>query len=191
MTWIQVRSGRKFDFYTASPSDVDILDIATALSMQCRWNGQVKSPDHFVSVAEHSMLVSAVVSPGSRLWGLLHDGSEAYVADIPRPLKRLLPEYTKFENRVQEKIVSRFNISRSFDTIEEVHHADAQVLLFEARQVLTTKSLSLFMDNVSDWLFEDKGVQGELERIGLKFKSPRSAREDFLLAYDRIERSRW
>jgi uncharacterized protein len=191
MTWIQVRSGRKFDFYTAQPADVDILDIATALSMQCRWNGQVKTPDHFVSVAEHSMLVSAVVSQRSRLWGLLHDGSEAYVADIPRPLKRLLPEYTEFENRVQEKIVSRFDIFLDAETRAEVHAADAQVLLFEARQVLTTKSLLLFMDNVSDWLSEDHAIQAKLHQIGLKFKSPRSAREDFLLAYDRIERSRW
>jgi hypothetical protein len=191
MTWIQVRSGRKFDFYTAVPSDVDILDIATALSLQCRWNGQVKSPDHFISVAEHSMLVSAVVSPGNRLWGLLHDGSEAYVADIPKPLKRLLPEYIEFENRVQEKILSKFDISLSGDDAREVHNADSQVLLFEARNVLTEKSLSLFMENVKDWLFEDYSIQAKLKQIGLRYKSPRSAREDFLLAYDRIERSRW
>lgn len=191
MTWIQVRSGKKFDFVSPDVEAIDILDISTALSLQCRWNGQLASPKHFVSVAEHSVLVSAVVSPGARLWGLLHDGSEAYVADIPRPLKRLLPDYIEIENRVQALIRKRFQIFIHPDIVEEVHHADSQALLFEAEKVLTPKSYSLFMDNTRDWLIPDRKVQEKLRKVGLKCKDPSWAREDFLLAYDRIVRSSW
>jgi len=191
MTWIQVRSGKKFDFITPDVESVDILDIATALSLQCRWNGQLASPRHFVSVAEHSVLVSAVVSPVARLWGLLHDGSEAYVADIPRPLKRLLPEYTEIENRVQAVIRRKFEIFAPIEVQEEVHHADSQALIFEAEKVLTPKSFVLFMDNTRDWLFPDTKIQEKLRKVGLKCKDPSWAREDFLLAYDKIVRSEW
>lgn len=69
MSWIQTSTGRKFYPLSPNDSDVSILDIARALSMQCRFGGHVR---RFYSVAEHSVHVSNHVSRENALWGLLH-----------------------------------------------------------------------------------------------------------------------
>ncbi len=77
--WIQVRSGRKFHPLDPRPEDVDINDIAHALSNLCRFTGHCTD---FYSVAQHSVIASQIVPPASALAALLHDASEAYMGDI-------------------------------------------------------------------------------------------------------------
>src|SRR5689334_14267678 len=86
--WIRTYTGRKFYLFDSGPEDVEIEDIAHALSMQCRYNGHVQ---RFYSVAEHSCYVSAIVAAemgnakydiNVALWALLHDASEAYLGDV-------------------------------------------------------------------------------------------------------------
>ena len=125
--WTQTYTGKKFFPLKPSTDDVSIIDIARALSMQCRFNGHVK---RFYSVAEHSVLVSRIVEAdydvmarGKHpyegedyrranlcLAALLHDGSEAYLGDMVRPLK-VLPELAQFraiDNDVQVVIDGTF-----------------------------------------------------------------------------------
>ena len=83
--WIQTFTGRAFYVLDPRPEDVDIEDIAHALSMQCRFAGHCRE---FYSVAQHSVTASWLVPPEDALWGLLHDAAEAYVVDLPRPIKR-------------------------------------------------------------------------------------------------------
>ncbi|MDO4254358.1 MAG: hypothetical protein Q4C81_04310 [Kocuria sp.] len=95
--WMQTYTGRRFYPLDSRPEDVDVVDVAHALSMQCRYNGHVRL---FMSVAEHCVLVSRLVPSEHALWGLLHDATEAYVGDMVRPLKLHMPEYRAVEDRV-------------------------------------------------------------------------------------------
>ena len=77
-------TGKEFYPLDPNPADIDIKDIAHALSNCCRFAGHIKS---FYSVAQHSVIVSELCEPENALAGLLHDASEAYLSDIARPVK--------------------------------------------------------------------------------------------------------
>lgn len=106
--WMQTFTGRQFYPMAPRPEDVDILDIAHSLSMQCRYNGHIS---RFYSVAEHCVLMSQVIEPEFALWALLHDATEAYVGDMVRPLKLNMPEYRAAEDRVEAAIAERFGLA--------------------------------------------------------------------------------
>jgi hypothetical protein len=113
--------------------DIAIEDIAHALAHVCRFGGHVSS---FYSVAQHSVLASRQVEPADALWALLHDASEAYLGDIPTPLKRTgaFRDYHALEALWQRTIYQRFGL-----TGEEpagVATADLQLLLAEADVLL-------------------------------------------------------
>ena len=104
----QTRSGVKFYPLDPRPEEILIEDIAHALAHECRWNNQVQ----FYSVAQHSVLVSRLCPLGDALWGLLHDASEAYIGDVPKPLK-VLPEwafYREIERNLMAMICEKFGL---------------------------------------------------------------------------------
>lgn len=105
--WLQTFTGRCFWPLDPRPEDVSLEDIAHALSMKCRYAGHTK---HFYSVAEHSVLVSRHVPAHDALWGLLHDAAEAYSADVPRPLKRFLPDWKPMEARIMGAVAEHFGL---------------------------------------------------------------------------------
>lgn len=123
-------TGRKIDYRNFCIDDVSILDIAKGLSNECRFGGQC---DVFYSVAQHSLLVSSIVPAHLALEALLHDASEAYLKDFPSPLKKILPEYSRLENKIDCKIREKFNIS----TVKspEVKLADLIILATESRDL--------------------------------------------------------
>jgi phage pi2 protein 07 len=106
-TYIRTYHGLEFDFVDPKPEQVCIEDIAHALSNICRFTGH--TPNHY-SVAEHSILVSYYVEPQNRLLALLHDASEAYLGDVASPLKQLLPEYKKLEEKVANVIFEALGV---------------------------------------------------------------------------------
>lgn len=114
-SFINTNSGIAFNPLDPDPKLVNIDDIARGLSHICRFAGQI---DRFYSVAEHSVHVSRVVEAvGGSLdacrWGLLHDASEAYLGDIPTPIKRtdMFKAYREAEGRFQEVIAQVFGLS--------------------------------------------------------------------------------
>lgn len=129
-TWLQTHSGRQY--YPADPHPADVLigDIAHALSMQCRFAGQCS---RFYSVAEHSVHVSRLVPPEHQLAGLLHDATEAYLHDLTRPLKQLLPEYRVLEDRNWFVISAKFGLD--YDLPQCVKDADATMVFVERRHL--------------------------------------------------------
>jgi hypothetical protein len=106
--WLQTYSGQCFWPLDPRPEEIELVDIAHALSMSCRYGGHCT---RFYSVAEHSVLVSRHVPPEHALWGLLHDAAEAYSADVPRPLKRNLTGWKEIEARIMAAVCSRFDLS--------------------------------------------------------------------------------
>src|SRR5689334_2642685 len=105
--WMQTFTGRRFYPLSPRPGEIDPADIAHALSLLCRYGGHV---DRFYSVAEHCVLMSQAVAPEDALAALLHDATEAYVVDVPRPLKRQLAGYREIEEQVWFAIAYRFRL---------------------------------------------------------------------------------
>jgi hypothetical protein len=124
--WMQTHSGRRFYPLDPRPEEIDAEDIAHALSLLCRYGGHV---DRFYSVAEHCVLMSEAVAPEHALAALLHDATEAYVCDVPRPLKRVLTGYRDIEDRVWYAIAVHFSIDLVLPS--EVHEADNRILINE------------------------------------------------------------
>jgi hypothetical protein len=109
---IRTLSGRYIDLANPSPDDVDIRDIAGALSKICRFGAQV---ERFYSVAEHSVHCALVaiqdgLPPDGVLAVLMHDAAEAYTGDMVKPLKIMMPDFRKVEDAVEAAIASRFAI---------------------------------------------------------------------------------
>ena len=130
--WMQTFTGRAFWPMDPRPEDVCIEDIAHALSMQCRYAGHCRV---FFPVAQHSLLVARHLPPELRLWGLLHDSPEAYLVDVPRPVKPFLRGYREAEDRVMDAIVQAFGL-RPERMPDEVKRVDTAILADEARQLM-------------------------------------------------------
>ena len=124
--WIQTVSGKKFQLVDPDITAIDIEDIAHGLSMLSRFNGQALQ---FYSVAEHSVYVSQLVSPEVALWGLLHDAAEAYLGDMPSPLKGHVKEFKTIEMRLLRLIALKFGLPETEPV--EVKTADRSLLLTE------------------------------------------------------------
>lgn len=133
--YIETSEGVKFEFLNPRPEQVNIKDIAYALSNQARWNGHVP----FFSVAEHSVAVAARLPPSLQLAGLLHDGAEAYLSDIPSPIKRFLPDYQAMEEKVQAVVNAKFQIALSPEDVALVKEADKDATATEAYYLLRSK----------------------------------------------------
>lgn len=137
--WMQTYTGKRF--YPAAPraEDICLEDIAHALSLECRFGGHVKQ---FYSVAQHSLLVAGAVfrfeplHKGITLRALLHDASEAYLKDLPRPLKLHLPDYEKIETDVQDAIDEAFQTTVGYEAYLKIKQADRILLATERRDLL-------------------------------------------------------
>lgn len=126
-------------FFLESPV-FDIVDIAHALGMLCRYNGHVR---RFYSVAEHSVLVSILMEElklGDPLEGLLHDASEAYLCDLPRPWKSMLPDYVSLETTLDAEIRSHFQLPSPKTT--GCRTADELALFIEAWHLMPDRGAS-------------------------------------------------
>lgn len=129
--WIQTFSGVKFHPLSPRAEDVRLVDIAHALANTCRFAGHTTS---FYSVACHSVMVSRAVPEQFARWGLLHDASEAYLNDLPSPIKSLMPEYKRAEEAVMIVIAEAFGLELPIP--QEVKEADLRALSTERRDLM-------------------------------------------------------
>lgn len=129
--WMQLVSGQQFWPLDPRVEEIDIGDIAHALSMQCRYGGHCL---RFYSVAEHCCHVSDACPDEYALWGLLHDASEAYLTDVIRPIKPMLTGYKALEERLMACICERFGLPVEQPAI--VSELDRRILGNECASVM-------------------------------------------------------
>lgn len=163
--WMQTFTGRQFYPLDPRPEDISILDIAHALSMQCRYNGHVRN---LYSVAEHCVLVSRLVAPENALWALLHDATEAYVGDMIPPLKLHMPEFQAVENKVMRAIAQKFGLAG--DMPNEVHETDSRILLDERAALMGPPA--------GEW-----DIEGEPFGVEILAWSPATAELEYLVRF--------
>jgi 5'-deoxynucleotidase YfbR-like HD superfamily hydrolase len=132
--YIATYTGKQFFLLEPRLEDIDIIDIAHALSMQCRWTGHTKF--HY-SVAQHSYYCSFLGPDGEAFDRLMHDAAEAYIGDPNRPIKHYTEAGTAY--RRQEAIIQKAIAERFGYSIVEpasVKLADNSMLYAEKDQLL-------------------------------------------------------
>jgi 5'-deoxynucleotidase YfbR-like HD superfamily hydrolase len=139
MTYIITRTGRCVSPIDPRPEDIHIGDIAHALANLCRFAGHT---NRFYSVAEHSVRCSFIVDDRAAFHALLHDASEAYLVDIPTPIKTLLPEYKAMEERMMAVIYSVFEVDPNLWG-KQVKQADLRMSAAEARDLMPVGNYGL------------------------------------------------
>ena len=177
--WIQTFTGRKFFPLAARVEDVDVRDIAHALSLKCRFGGHCGT---FYSVAEHSVRVSWEMEQRGRreaMWGLMHDAAEAYLADIGGPIKKHFYVHDgggveTFE-LAEERLLGVIAQALGFERIQYavVREADAVLLVTEARDLLGPPP--------ENWEMPQVPLEGRIEPWG-----PAEAEKAFLQRFEEL-----
>jgi len=169
--WISTLHVKNFHFLDPQPDEIDIRDIAHALSLTCRFGGHCM---RFYSVAEHSIRVSQMVEYPSRLSALLHDASEAYIPDIPRPIKKHCENFVGIYKKIDSVLLYKFGATcADWGAIKK---ADNRMLITEA------KALGVYN---SEWA--DLGEPYDIPISGFGW-SPRKAEQSFTSMFRRLER---
>lgn len=173
--WIQTFTGRVFWPLDPRPDEVAIEDIAHSLAMQCRYAGHCR---RFYSVAEHCVHVSRRVPPADALWGLLHDASEAYLVDLPRPVKMSIPQYRVIEAGVLRCIAARFRLG--MPEPESVVRCDKAIVHDERAQLMAPMKRA---DVAWRW-------GGEPLNVVIRGWTPATAERNFLGRFHQLMRLR-
>lgn len=177
--WLQTYTGVAFYPLDPLPEDISIRDIAHQLSMVCRYGGAVQ---RFYSVAEHCCILSDYVrqhrpdEPMLALQALLHDASEAYIGDVPRPLK-WMPEmvgYREMEDRIERAVQKAFGLpAPGKGTDPLIPDIDTRIMIDEASVLLQR-----ITNHWSSHLGEPLGVVSQIIGMG-----PQAAEARFLATY--------
>lgn len=172
--FIETYTNKQYHFLNPSVDEICIEDIAQALSMSCRYSGHVKS---FYSVAEHSCIVSDKILELTcdrqlAFDALLHDASEAYLNDIPRPIKPHLKNYSDIEALSEKCIQDSLGCRPMNDLIASI---DKNIVRDEAEQ--------LFL-SVPSWVKDFTSVGVKVAGL-----SPNYARFEFMSRYIKLKPS--
>lgn len=128
---IRTVSGKFVNVFEPEPDMICIEDIAHALSHMCRFGGHLPK---FYSVAQHSLLCAEVAEPQHTLQALMHDAAEAYLLDIPSPIKNRLPEYKRIEDNLMQLIAEKYGFD--YPLSDEVKKIDRQMLEYEYEHIM-------------------------------------------------------
>lgn len=168
-THLELTSGRYLDYANPQPDDICLDDIALALANSCRWAGHCP---HFYSVAEHACLVHDIVAARAsregwlpklanllQLAALHHDDHEAFVGDVPTPLKNMLGRvYTDLAERLDTTIGKGLGLGWARASFQDpiVKEADTLALYIEAERF--KPSMGLHWDGRPDLVEVPVGV---------------------------------
>lgn len=160
--WLLTLNGACYHILDPRIEEVDIESIASALARECRFGANSL---YRYSVAQHSVLVSYLCEKYP-LCGLLHDSPEAYLKDMPSPIKGSLPPYIYMESLAWRVICKKFNLMEfQYGMPEEVERADKVMLATEARDL---------MQNVKNmWKVTEKAISQRVEPWDLEYSKAR------------------
>lgn len=172
--YVSTYLGNRFNPVDGRIDNIHMEDIAHGLAFQCRFNGQTSE---FFSIAQHSLIVADLVPAHLRLAALLHDASEAYLGDVVKPLKALLPNFKEIERRVEDAIAERFSVDGFGDPL--IKRADMISLATEKRDLMP--------HSTEDWSYLEgiDPLPSPLEPM-----SPQSAKRAFLIEVSKALRSK-
>lgn len=175
---ILLTSGRYLDLNDPKRDQFTLNDIAGALSRICRFGGQVP---RFYSVAEHCCHCFDVAVHDAFFWDsapertvflqsvLFHDAAEAFLGDVVRPLKELLPDYKAIEKRMQSMIMDALRIHPTAELANHVRRIDMELLIAER--------MAIWGDDGVKWTGQDLVKS---RTVGIRFWNPEQAKEEFL-----------
>lgn len=113
---IRTFTGKFVDPFNMTISDVDLEDIAHGLSNICRFGGQTTEPIPVLSHIYYGYQcictedVLPLPSDEEILHWLLHDATEAYIGDIPSPIKNRLYCFQTLEESLKKMILKHFGV---------------------------------------------------------------------------------
>lgn len=174
--WARTYSGGVFHPLAPRCHEIRLEDIINPLANTVRYNGGTRYGVHY-SVAEHSVLIARLLraqfpdDPVLALQGLMHDAAEAYVGDMVRPVKSMVPAFREIEDRVTAVIFERYNIPYRWPAI--VDEFDARICLDEEAQALHPGARR----------FE---IEGGPLGLALEFWDRETARENFLIEFSEL-----
>jgi len=133
---IRTFTGKYVNVFDPDPNTLVIEDIAHALSMQCRFGGHLP---YFYSVAQHCVTCSTATEaeapdPNLAFTALMHDSSEAYLLDIPRPIKLKLANYKEIEDKLMKALSLKFGFT--YPLPEMVHTIDNVAIVSEWNAIM-------------------------------------------------------
>jgi hypothetical protein len=173
-SFIETYTGRAFWPLEPRVEDLSVIDIAHALSNQCRYSGHVR---FFYSVAQHCCLLAAWMSEHGYssldcLQMLMHDGTEAYLVDVPRPIKRSMPQFCEWERALND-VIRQWLGWQDTPTPAIIDELDGRIIVDERAALMDTARRN-------DW-----GNAGKLEPIGVQIVpwTPEQAEKNFLIQY--------
>jgi hypothetical protein len=184
-------SGLRLDLDNPRPDQVNVLDIAGGLAKVCRFGAQATG---FYSVAQHALLVCQLVEeelgrPDLAAWALHHDSAEAYVCDLPRPLKLKLRQdeessaYDRLSDALDRAIAERFGVcppAKGSDDKTIIDTADDLAILIEATILLPNGTAGIETKTEVS-----RQQRASLHRLG-ELLSPAEAEKTFLAAHARL-----
>lgn len=182
---IELASGRFLDLAGPDPVDITLNDVAHGLAHACRFAGHCRS---FYSVAEHAVLCAAYVrvtggGTEMQLAALHHDDTEAFIGDVTRPLKALMPGYREMEHRLAAVIAQALSLPSVDEvTAANVKLADDWALSAEAYYLLPSKGATWFCAGYFD---PAHPAVEWVDQLGL---SPTRARDRWLAWHDALTR---
>jgi hypothetical protein len=137
---IKTASGKFVDVFEPHAETLDVRDAARSLSQTCRFTGHTS---RFWSTAQHSIVVSELCSQINKFWGIVHDLHEAWLVDLPRPVKAhdYFRNYRVLENKLQWTLITAV-LDLPWPMPGEVHDVDAAVAYAEA---------NVFLGGYADW----------------------------------------
>jgi len=170
MAKVRMVSGAEIDLLDPDPATICIEDIAHHLAKLDRYNGA--APRHHYSVGQHCLYVSDILPEHLKLWGLLHDATEAICGDVVSPLKSLIPAYKEIEEGICKAVCKRFGLPcLGYGLIKEADKA-----------VMAAEMIQLF-----GWYDLARGVGIAPAPIQIAPMSWQHVRREFYARYERLK----